>query len=133
MNDLALVNSLRFTTLAVTFGELHLAGEHHFEVDGVGGVPPAVADVHACAVLDDHTAMCWGANASGELGHGTQDSHEAARPVVDAAGNAVTGISQVGVAGSHSCAITGPATTASVVCWGENNDGENGTGTVSEA
>jgi hypothetical protein len=38
---------------------------------------------HACALLEDHSVVCWGENAHGELGRGTSDTgaHPEAAPV----------------------------------------------------
>ena len=62
-----------------------------------------------CALLDDGTVACWGANAAGQLGRGidagTADSAIAAR---------VDGLSDVAKL-DHTCALD---TSGSVWCWG---------------
>ena len=39
---------------------------------GTGRTAIAIAagDIHTCALLDDDTVKCWGANATGQLGQG---------------------------------------------------------------
>ena len=77
-----------------------------------------------CAISTSGTVMCWGLNASGQLGDGTNLSH--AQPV------AVTGLGGTAVAlatgGSHACALT---TAGAVECWGANGSGQLGDGTSS--
>ncbi len=83
---------------------------------------------HSCA-LADGAAYCWGYNSSGQLGDGmTTDS---AVPVaVDTsgvlAGKTVTAVS---IGGSHSCALADGA----AYCWGYNDYGQLGDGTVTSS
>jgi len=62
-----------------------------------------------CALLDDGTVACWGANGAGQLGRGAEpgktDSSDAAR---------VLGLSEVASL-DHTCAVT---KTGGVWCWG---------------
>jgi alpha-tubulin suppressor-like RCC1 family protein len=78
---------------------------------------------HACAVLTDGSVACWGSNASGQLGDGTQVDR--AQPV------AVPGLQNVVAVAtglSHTCAMSAGA----IRCWGDNSQGQlgsNATGT----
>ena len=72
---------------------------------------------HACAVLVDGSVACWGSNASGQLGDGTQVNR--AQPV------AVLGLQKVVAVAtglSHSCAMSAGA----IRCWGDNSQGQLG-------
>lgn len=87
--------------------------------DGVsllGAVSLATGGTHACAVLDDGTVHCWGANQAGQLGDGTNQDRN--HPVQ------VLGISdarQVVAGGGHTCVMRADAT---VRCWGANEQGQ---------
>ncbi len=106
------------------FGEL---GNGSFEntstpvaVIGIGAeVETVTAGVnHTCATTVDGGALCWGDNAYGELGNGSDGG--SATPV------RVSGISDIDqlVAGdAMSCAIT---SAGSVFCWGRNDSGQLG-------
>jgi alpha-tubulin suppressor-like RCC1 family protein len=89
-----------------------------------------VGNVHTCAVLDDHTTRCWGANFVGQLGYGDTDSR------IDAAGEMGDGLPTVDLgtgrtattirAGAvHTCAVLDDHT---VKCWGYNSQGQLGYG-----
>jgi alpha-tubulin suppressor-like RCC1 family protein len=89
----------------------------------------AVGGDFACALLSDTTVRCWGNNSLGQLGQGGTDTTERTTPT------AVPGLSNVTsiVAGDlHACAIITDPTSGNttVQCWGNNNDGELGLGSV---
>jgi alpha-tubulin suppressor-like RCC1 family protein len=83
---------------------------------------------HACAVLHDGTARCWGSNASGQLGTGASDAGAASE--YEATPRRVVGISNAtsvaavgrGTSGS-SCVISG---AGDVACFGSNVWGQLG-------
>ena len=87
---------------------------------------------HACAVLQDGTVRCWGANVSGQLGTGASDADPA--PDYDATPRRVVGISNAttvaaaghGVSGS-SCVVSGGG---EVACFGDNAWGQLGRGSA---
>ncbi len=75
----------------------------------------------SCALLDDNTVKCWGANAVGQLGNGRMLPSET--PVL------VSGLSSVNVittGARHACAIVG----GGVMCWGANDRGQLGATTT---
>jgi alpha-tubulin suppressor-like RCC1 family protein len=74
---------------------------------------------HTCAVTNTGGATCWGDNASGQLGDGTNT--EATTPV-DVSGLA-SGVAAVSAGESHTCAVL---TTGQVRCWGQNSFGQLG-------
>jgi alpha-tubulin suppressor-like RCC1 family protein len=85
---------------------------------------------HTCALLDDATVKCWGANGSGQLGYGDtqargdqQNEMGNALPAVQlGAGRTVTAIA---AGGATTCAILDDR---SVACWGANSSGQLGYG-----
>ena len=98
---------------------------------GSGRTATAIAtgDSHTCAILDNESIKCWGANASGQLGLGDTDNrgengNEMANlDAVDlGTGRTATAIE---AGDHHTCAILD---TSSVKCWGENGYGQLGLG-----
>ena len=76
---------------------------------------------HACAVMDDGTASCWGLGSVGQLGDGAGSTNVA--PVV------VTGLSdvaEISAGQNHTCARLENGT---VQCWGQNQYLGNGVDT----
>jgi len=70
---------------------------------------------HSCAVADGG-ATCWGYNAYGQLGDGSETSASVPVPVAGLG----EGISTVAGGGLHTCAATG---AGAAKCWGHNGDG----------
>jgi len=75
---------------------------------------------HACAIRDDGTLLCWGNNASGQIGDGTLILRP--QPV---AVPGLTAVSAVATGLSHTCALAG----AQLFCWGSNSLGQLGSDT----
>ncbi len=93
----------------------------------------AAGSAHACALLDDGSAHCWGANASGQLGDGSTQPHASPQPVKLAAkatrlslGALQDGDPSV----AHACAVIAGGAAA---CWGANDAGQLGLGKLSAA
>ena len=85
----------------------------------------SVGGFHACAIRSEGgQAMCWGYNASGELGDGTTDVRTAPTPI---AGSLAFAYIRAG--GSHTCAIV---SGGAVYCWGDNDAGQLGDGTTTD-
>ena len=102
------------------------------KIPGVSNVASlALGDDHACVVEVDGTVLCWGANASGALGLGTDDKdlHQPTPvPAIKGAKKLTSSLSSIGIAsgGAPSCALDG----TSVYCWGPNAEGQLGDGTT---
>lgn len=76
----------------------------------------AAGTFHACAIMDDGAAYCWGKNGNGQLGCG--DTSDRAKPVKVAAGG-LKGSKEfivVSAGFSHTCGITKDNLA---LCWGE--------------
>ena len=103
------------------------------DVTGISGATQgsAAAD-HACALMSDGSAKCWGNNASGELGNGTTagpSSHPQGSTVpVDVSG--LVGATQIVSGGGETCALMAGGTAK---CWGSNHFGQLGDGTTSDS
>ena len=78
---------------------------------------------HLCAMLSTGSVLCWGANLYGQLGDGTN--------MLKTTPTAVSGLSSGVVAlacgTSSTCAVL---STGGVKCWGLNNYGQLGDGTI---
>jgi alpha-tubulin suppressor-like RCC1 family protein len=90
----------------------------------------STGNLSTCALRSDDTVACWGRNDEGQLGDGTTTDSGAP---VDVSG--ITDAAQVAVGGSFACALVGvtPSVGGSVVCWGQNADGQLGDGTTTDS
>ena len=90
-----------------------------------------LGDNHACALLDNDTVKCWGANQFGQLGQGRtlNPVGTVATQMGDAlpAVNLGTGhtVKMIQAGNNHSCALLDNNT---VKCWGDNQFGQLGQG-----
>ena len=81
----------------------------------------AAGGSHSCAV-NDVGVVCWGSNASGQLGNGTLSDSDVPSLVTNLPHAAV----QVVAGNSHTCALLVDHQT--VMCWGAGNYGQLGNG-----
>ncbi len=92
------------------------------------GASIATGEVHGCARDDEGSAWCWGGNVYGQIGDGSTAARHAATRVL-----ALAGVLEVAVRGflmhesGHSCARRMDGT---VWCWGRNDRGQLGDGTL---
>lgn len=74
---------------------------------------------HVCALRDDATVACWGANEMGQLGTGDKRNRDTPTAVPG-----LKNVARVVVGGNHSCA---QLASGEVLCWGANHLGQLGT------
>ena len=79
---------------------------------------------HTCAVLDDGSTKCWGANSFGQLGDGSTEESIFPRNADLGPGSTALAVT---TGESHTCALLDDG---SIKCWGENTNGQLGDGTT---
>jgi len=92
-----------------------------------GIVELGLGRAHGCALRDDGRVLCWGDNASGQVGVDAVMGDAVAPELVAE----VTGATQITAGIDHSCALVGSPGT--VMCWGRNDRAQVGNGEVSDA
>lgn len=99
--------------------------EDPVRVDGIAQVEQVAAGGywgHTCIVRANGRIFCWGRNAEGQLGNGTEDT--ALEPVrIDT----LTNMAQVATGRWHSCGVR---QSGQAFCWGLNTQGQLGDGTT---
>lgn len=95
-------------------------------------------DAHTCAVAVDNRAVCWGDNSDGQLGIGTTadlscniagGGAHPCRPHPTAVAGGLA-FKTVSAGHHHSCGLT---TAGEVFCWGGNDKGQLGVGTLASS
>lgn len=104
------------------------------EVDlggGLYGIPVAITagGAHTCVLLqtDGTSAVCWGSDASGQLGNGGSMGD-----VLEPEPNSPVPVEafQISAGAEHTCAVVGFG--GAVQCWGEGDDGRLGYGATND-
>ena len=85
-----------------------------------------VGKSHNCAILDDNSLKCWGANGNGQLGDGSTTGRHS--PVAVDLGDSRTA-QAVSLGISHTCAILD---NGELKCWGANAKGQLGDRTTTD-
>ncbi len=96
---------------------------------GSGVTSIGLGNNFACAIKDG-SIYCWGANSVGELGLGDATNRTAAVKLPFFNGKTIKKLS---VGGAHSCAIVVNSGNNEVYCWGQNVNGNLGTGNTLNA
>jgi len=73
---------------------------------------------HTCALRNDHTLRCFGANQGGQLGNGMTST----TPVTTLVDPGVSGVDDVAIGREHTCVLQ----SGQVTCWGSNSRGQLG-------
>ena len=90
----------------------------------------AIGPHHTCGLTAEGRVWCWGLNASGQLGDGTQLPRRVPVEVVTPLRFSSIGVSDFivqGVGSGHTCALTD---AGEAYCWGLNDRGQLGDGTT---
>lgn len=96
-----------------------------------GAVTVGAGEVHTCASKSDGTVFCWGRNDKGQLGNDTTTDSSSPVQVVGVGGSGtLTDVSDVTAGNRFTCSVS---TDTTVVCWGENNEGQLGNGTTTNS
>ncbi len=101
-------------------------------VPGLSGVVELGAFADSTCARASTQAWCWGANGSGQVGTGAPSASVA---VPFAVGGRLPGpVASLAVGGLHTCAVIAGAVSSAddgLSCWGDNSQGQLGTGAVS--
>jgi alpha-tubulin suppressor-like RCC1 family protein len=91
--------------------------------------PDVAGGRHNCyrTIGSPSTIYCWGANVSGQVGNGTSS----AAVLTPTALSAPTDSAQLALGDAHTCAWRNAG--HAFVCWGANDQGQLGTGNMTEA
>jgi len=90
-------------------------------------VSVVVEGQNSCAILDTGELVCWGYNWWGQIGDGTQGSHGSGNAFLPRYVSLQQNVVEVATSGRFTCAILDDA---SVKCWGNNEYGTLGDGTL---
>ena len=93
------------------------------DVTGLGSGADSVSAAwrNTCALNDQGTVKCWGANDYGQLGNGTNTASKT--PV--SVSNLPSGASMLSMSVGHACVVT---QGGAIKCWGLNSGGQLGDG-----
>jgi len=81
-----------------------------------------------CAILDDGSGVCWGDNSEGQIGDGTNEDRNVPTQISSLPLNRT--LVAIGTGSGTACAILDDG---SVMCWGDNSDGEFGDGSTTSS
>jgi len=115
-----------------TYGQLGIGSDRRDKVPlrnpvegNVAFTELSVGAKHTCGLTSDGELYCWGDNTTGQLGNGSiGERGNQRRPSPSATGERFRSVS---AGTTHTCGVT---TEGEVLCWGDNNLGQLGDGTV---
>jgi alpha-tubulin suppressor-like RCC1 family protein len=118
------------TNNTTTYGDDEPASDAPLvDLGGRTALAISAGDAHTCAILDDHSVRCWGANGQGQLGRGdttTVGDNESPNTGSVNLGPGRTAIAiAAGSDDSHTCAVLD---NGDVRCWGRGIAGQLGYG-----
>jgi hypothetical protein len=89
------------------------------QVSAGGDITAGIDEGHTCAVLNNGTVYCWGANGHGQRAGVNAESKWTPTQL------GLTDIKLISAGGIHTCAVR---TDGDLYCWGADDDGEVGNG-----
>ena len=111
--------------LFVLLGSYSASADEVTTIDAGGGYGPT------CAVVSGGQMWCWGDNDSGQLGIGVTGGGAHSRPTKVCSNAACSahlmGVAHIAVGVKHTCAVL---SDSSLMCWGANDSGALGIGTM---
>jgi alpha-tubulin suppressor-like RCC1 family protein len=94
---------------------------------GSGYVRAWAGAYHTCAINSNGQALCWGSNASGQLGTGDTTSRATPTPIML---SGMTKLTELSLGSDHTCAVS---ETNDLYCWGSNVRGQLGNGSNADS
>ncbi len=79
-----------------------------------------VGDSHTCALRDDNAVLCWGSNASGQLGTGSQENVNSPLDAGSVDLGRADSIVDIAAGTSQTCVLFA---NSDILCWGDNTAG----------
>jgi alpha-tubulin suppressor-like RCC1 family protein len=104
-----------------SLGDDRASGDYSWDPVDVVGLSSGVNVIttgmyHVCALLQNGSVKCWGANAGGLLGNGTNYISTVPSDVIGLS----SGVKDIAAGNNHTCALM---VTGGVKCWGANGYG----------
>lgn len=118
--------------LGVSSADTESLGAVQVQVAGGGALSNVTAialGYHFSCAISNAQIWCWGDNQEGEIGDGTTSAANNGAVLADYGGTALTNVTKIAAGRKFVCAISAGV----VYCWGANNVGQLGRGSVTGA